>query len=187
MSDTRRKFLSGLAALGASTLVSACKSMEQMPAAGHTTPHRIDVHHHLLPPAYMVAAASRRLGPAPAWSPARSVEEMDRSGIATAITSIIQPSVWFGDAPAARRLAREVNEYAARMIADFPGRFGMFATVPLPDVEGSLREIEYALDTLKADGIGFMTSYGDAYLGDPAFAPVFDELNRRTAVARCPS
>ena len=178
--STRRTFVTGLAAVGAAALVPGCRSAT--PAASGAAPHRIDVHHHLLPPRYMAAVASRRPGPAPEWSPARSIEDMDRNGVATAITSIVQPSVWFGDSAVAGGLAREVNEYAARMMADFPGRFGMFATVPLPDVEGSLREIAYALDVLHADGIGFMTSYGDRWLGDPAFAPVFEELNRRKAV-----
>jgi len=179
---SRRTFLTGLAALGATAILPGCKSATPAASVAGARPHRIDVHHHILPPRYMAAVASRRAGPAPEWTPARSVEEMDRSGIATAITSIIQPSVWLGDDAAARGLAREVNEYAARMTTDFPGRFGMFATVPVPDVEGSLREIEYALDVLKADGIGFMTSYGDKWLGDPGLTPVFEELNRRKAV-----
>lgn len=153
-------------------------------------PRRIDVHHHLMPPHYIAAAGHERLfrdSPSKLrmpleWTPERSVEEMDRHGIETAITSIATPGVWFDDNAAARRLARECNEYAARMSEDHPGRFGVFASLPLPDVDGCLHEIEYAFDQLHADGIVLMTSVQNKWLGEPAFAPVFEELNRRKAV-----
>lgn len=152
-------------------------------------PHRIDTHHHIIPPTYLARERDRVLGVAHAlkdqllrWSPTAAIEEMDRNGIATAVTSISSPGVWLDQAKKSREIARECNDYAAQMVRDHKGRFGVFAALPLPDVEGSLKEIEHAFDVLKADGIGLMTNYNNQYPGEAAFAPVFDELNRRKAV-----
>jgi len=178
----RREFLAGLAAMGASALVSDVFAEAQTPPA--TTPFRIDVHYHGNSPGFIAAIKAHNTGQTALmnWTPAKALEDMDRDGVATVIMSTSEPSVYFGDAAPARALARECNEYFARLVADHPTRFGMFATLPLPDVDGTLREIEYAFGTLKADGVCFMSSYEGKYLGDPAFAPVMDELNRRKAV-----
>ena len=161
--------------------IASALSVAGLPA--QTKAQRIDFHHHFLPPRHIEAIlAQRESGAPPKWSPDLSLEEMDKNGVATAIVSLVQPGVWLGDMQKSRTLARECNEYGAKMVADHRGRFGFFAAIPLPDIEGSLREIEYALDTLKADGIGLMTSFDRKYLGDSAFAPVFEELNRRKAV-----
>jgi predicted TIM-barrel fold metal-dependent hydrolase len=150
-----------------------------------TRPERIDVHHHLCPPDY--ADEVNRTKPVFKalldWSPQSSLEDMDRGHVATAIVSMTTPGLWFGDDAAARRLCRACNEYAARLAADHPGRFGFFAALSLPDVDGSLREAEYALDVLKADGVALFTSYGDKYLGHAQFHPLMAELDRRKAVA----
>src|SRR5260370_31847233 len=107
---------------------------------------------------------------------------MDCVGIGMSISSISPAGVWFGDVAGAKRLSRACNEFAARMEQDFPGRFGFFATVPMPDVDATLEEIRYAYDTLHADGIGLMSNYGRICPGDPKFAPVFDELNALNAI-----
>lgn len=150
-------------------------------------PYRIDVHHHILPAEYVKAVARFGVADAgdvafPPWSASAAISLMDRAGIGTAVTSIAAPGVSFGDKLAARSLARYCNEFSARLIADFPHRFGAFAVLPLPDVDGTLAEIEYALDTLRLDGVVMLASIGERYLGDPAFEAVFDELNRRKAV-----
>jgi len=179
--DSRRTFLAGLAALGASTVLPGCQTAGGGPASGK--PYRIDVHHHIAPPAYSSALKAMMRGHAK-WSPQASIEDMDKSGIATAITSLINPGMqaWSGDVAMSRKIAREANEYAAKLARDYPGRFGSFASIPFPDVEGSLREIEYSLDTLKADGIYLWTSYGGKLLGDPDFFPILEEFNRRKVV-----
>jgi predicted TIM-barrel fold metal-dependent hydrolase len=180
----RREFLAGLAAVGATALVPDALFGAQARPAAAVTPFRIDVHYHGNSPGFIAAikAHDTKQTALYNWTPAKALEDMDKDGVAVSMLSTSEPSVYFGDAAAARALARESNEFFARLMADHPGRFGMFATLPLPDVDGTLKEIEYAFDTLKADGACFMTSYEGKYLGDPTFAPVMDELNRRKAI-----
>jgi predicted TIM-barrel fold metal-dependent hydrolase len=165
-----------IAALGLGT-VGAPAARAQAQGAKN----KIDVHHHFLPPEHREALGKHKAG-APKWTPQMSLDDMDKSGIATAVLSQVQPGTWWGDNEESRTLSRQINEYGAKLVRDHPGRFGLFATITPPDTDGSLKEIEYAFDTLKADGLGLLTSYNGKYLGDASFAPVYAELNRRKAV-----
>jgi 6-methylsalicylate decarboxylase len=178
---SRRSFVSGALATGSA--VAATPFMPGM-AAAQAKPQRIDVHHHLSPPTHIEALRKAKLGSPPTynWSVEKSLEDMDTAGVANAITSVTTPAVSFLDSDNAKRVARECNEYAAKLMSDHPGRFGIFATVPLPHVDAALQEVAFALDTLKADGICLITNYGDKWLGAPEFAPLMEELNRRKAV-----
>src|SRR5262245_21146715 len=186
MSLHRREFLAGIGALGAAALFPQIRSAAQGGSAA-VRPFRIDTHAHFSIPKLYDLATARGVQQATLkdWTPAKMLAEMEEGAVATSIISISDPGVHFGDNMAARALARECNEYAAKVIRDNPGRFGLFAVLPLPDVDGALREAEYALDTLKADGIGVLSSYEGKYLGNPAFAPLWQELNRRKAVVYC--
>lgn len=181
---TRRRWL---AALGAGAAVTALPLPLQDAIAQSVPspkPHRIDIHHHFSPPDWIAAVKDRELlqRANADWTPARSIEDMDRAGIAVSVVSVTNPGLWFGDRAATQRLARACNDYGARLVADHPRRFGLFAAMPMPDVDATLAEIAYAYDTLKADGIHLFTSFGDVWLGNPAFTPVMDELNRRKAI-----
>ncbi|MFF3846478.1 amidohydrolase family protein [Streptomyces sp. NPDC002328] len=148
----------------------------------------IDVHAHLLPDFYVQQATAAGhahpdgMGGWPAWSVQAHLDLMDRNGIETAMLSISSPGVHFGDDKAARLLARRVNEYTAEVTRDHPGRFGNFASLPLPDVDGALEEAAFAFDELDADGVALLTHTHGVYLGDERLDPVFAELDRRGAV-----
>jgi predicted TIM-barrel fold metal-dependent hydrolase len=188
---SRRDLLGRIAASGAGALLASCGLRAQTPPAG---PRLIDIHRHFISPAFLKVLGSKQgkkvegftsffpLGPWNNYSPARDIETMDKQGIATSLVSTTSPGTWFGNREETRGLAREMNEFGAKMASDYKGRFGLFALLPMPSVDDCLKEIEYAFDSLKADGVGLLTSYGPHYLGDAAFQPIFDELNRRKAV-----
>jgi 6-methylsalicylate decarboxylase len=186
---TRREVIKSLSVAAAGFAVLS-KSVEATPIfqAPQTKQGRIDVHNHMLPPFYQKIRKAEAPGMSNSrsaamrdWTPALAVEAMDKNGIAIAMTSLAVGGVSF-NGPGGRGVAREGNEYGARMVSDYPGRFGLFAALPLPDQDGSLEELAYAFDTLKADGIAILTDYGDKWPGDPLYVPIFEELNRRKAI-----
>jgi len=179
---TRREFLKGLGAMGGAALLPNLSSGQS--AANATQPFRVDVHHHFASPGFVAEMTNRSLGNPRyrLWTPQVSLDEMDEGAVATSILSTSRPGVWYGDAALASRLSRDLNDYGTQVVADHPGRFGLFATLPLPEVDDTLREIEYAYDVLNVDGVAVMSNYDGVYLGDPKLAPVMEELNRRSAI-----
>jgi predicted TIM-barrel fold metal-dependent hydrolase len=171
--------------------LGATLSADRSPASGllkrgadAQNPRRIDMHHHFAPPEWIAEVMGRPLLNAAnlRWTAELSLADMDQGGVAASMLSITNPGIWFGDKEKTRVLARACNEFGAKLVQAHPARFGLFATLPLPDVDAALQEIAYAYDTLKTDGIGLLTSYGDVWLGNRAFRPVMEELNRRKAV-----
>jgi len=181
----RRDFLtSAMAALGLSTAARRDGFAAFMQSAAGASAQRIDIHHHFAPPAWVAEVKGRPLLQTAntTWTPEKSIEDLDRAGSAAAVISITNPGQWFGDSQTTNRIARACNEYGANLVQRYPTRFGLFAAMPLPDIDATLKEIGYAYDALKVDGIGLFTSYGDKWLGNPAFRPVMEELSRRKAV-----
>lgn len=183
---TRRTAIGGLAA-------AACCGAAPAEAA-RAINGTVDVHHHFYPKFLMDAWAAAPDGdwvayktlfmapPYTGWTPESAVNLLDTSGIATAVLSLPAGTIGFLHGAEHAHMARAVNEYATRLAQDHPGRFGLFALLPMPDIAASLGEIAFSLDQLGATGIAMMTSYGNRWLGHPDFDPVLAELNRRNAV-----
>jgi predicted TIM-barrel fold metal-dependent hydrolase len=146
----------------------------------------VDIHHHLIPDFYRRATEhdGQSVGgvlPA-AWSQVSALSFMDDAGIDVAIASISAPGVHLGDDAQARALACRCNDFLAEMVRSRPDRFGGFAILPLPDVDGALEELARALDQLGLDGVVLLTNALGHYLGDRLYRPLFDELQRRATL-----
>lgn len=152
--------------------------------------NRIDVHHHFLPDFYLKALQDAGVTNSggqlfTSWTPQKSLMLMQESGSTTAIVSISEPGLYpitYRNKQAARDLARKINEYTADLHEKYPQQFGGYAVLPLPDMEGSLIELEYALDDLKLDGVALLSNYGTHFLGDSRFNALFDAINERNGV-----
>ena len=182
---SRRDFMTAVVAAAGATILAPHLITPSF-AAG--TVKRIDMHHHFLPQHYMKAEAERSHNEHGnsemlSWTPERGIAALDKAKVDFAVGSISTPGVWIpGNVDLSRSLAREWNEEAAKTVQAYPKRFGFFAPVPLPDTDGTLKEIDYAYGTLHADGINLLSNYEGKWLGDPSFTPVMEELNRRKAL-----
>jgi len=188
---SRRRFLAGAAALAAAAALPGDRASAQAAAPATPAAKLIDTHHHFYPPAYQKAWSEwedrhkiPHLGVQLAWTRETAFEAMDKAGITTGMLSLPStPGVWFDNgAEAAHAMAQLACEFAADMVRDRRGRYGLFAPLSMLDVDMTLKEIEYAFDTLKADGINLQTNYGDKWLGHAFYKPIPEELNRRNAV-----
>jgi predicted TIM-barrel fold metal-dependent hydrolase len=183
---SRRQFLVGAAAIGVATALPGSRSTAQ------AAPTRlIDTHHHYYPPAYQKTQLDwedrHKVAHFPGvseWTRQSDLEAMDKNAITTSILSLAStPGTWFDEgAEKAHDWVRLCGDFAAEMVRDHPGRYGLFAPLSMLTIDATLKEIEYAFDALKADGINLQTNYGDKWLGDSIYKPVMEELNRRKAV-----
>ncbi|HEV2522672.1 MAG TPA: amidohydrolase family protein [Candidatus Acidoferrales bacterium] len=182
--DRRRFLTSALTSLAVAAIAGGDQLAAFSQSTAPATKYRIDVHHHFAPPTWVAAMKGNPLLQTAntTWTPEKSIEDLDRGNGAAAVLSITNPGLYLGDKGQAIRLARECNDFGAKVVQAHPTRFGLFAAMPLPDVDATLKEVAYAYDQIHADGIGFMTSFGDTWLGNPAYRPVMEELNRRNAV-----
>jgi predicted TIM-barrel fold metal-dependent hydrolase len=180
---SRRGLIGSLAALPLASAVAG----QQPPSFPRPARPAVDVHHHFLPPFYKPLATpwlnkfATGVAGVLAWNPDASLKAMDEANVERAILSISAPGVHFGDDAQARDIARQCNDYAAALCAAHPGRFAFFAALPMPDVDGAIREAERALGLAGAKGVGLLSNYGGRYLGDAANRPLFDWLERRRA------
>jgi predicted TIM-barrel fold metal-dependent hydrolase len=170
----RRSVLGGLGALGAMAMAPRLNADARR--------DRIDVHHHFIPEPFRQFWAAPGRGPAPPmnWTLEEDIADLERGGIDMALLSIFTPYD-VGTPEERRRLARDINEAGAKLVDNHPRRFGLLATLPLPDIDASLAEVAHALDHLKAVGLTVYTNAGDKWLGHAQFAPLYEELNRRAA------
>jgi predicted TIM-barrel fold metal-dependent hydrolase len=147
----------------------------------------IDIHHHMLPPHLAAALAGHGVHaiggePVPAWEPRASLDIMDRSGIARAVLSAPIP-LHFLDRKAAAAMASDTNRFAADCTRRWPSRFGYFASLPLPDVSAATAEAVSALDQHGAAGVTMLSNHAGLYQGDRQLDPLYEELDKRRAVA----
>ncbi|MGH6672910.1 MAG: amidohydrolase family protein [Xanthobacteraceae bacterium] len=182
---SRRQFFAGAAAFAAAAALPGRREGAQAAPA-----KLIDTHHHYYPPAYQKAQIGwedqhrMRHGVQDSWTREQDIAAMDKYGITTAVLSLAStPGTWFDQGAAkAHDWVRLCGDFAAEMVRDRPGRYGLFAPLSMLDIDATFKEIEYAFDTLHADGINLQSNYGDTWLGDAKYQPILEELNRRKAV-----
>jgi predicted TIM-barrel fold metal-dependent hydrolase len=163
-------------------------------------PVRIDTHAHYFPPS--IGAHFARAGDGEQrdkgaarlavrdWTPAGHLSFMDAYAIDASVLSVgsvgatigESRSVWVDDEGLRRELVRAANEDGATLIRDHGDRFGVLATLPLPDIDGAVTEAVHALDALGLDGICVATHYNAMYPGDARLEPLWAALDARDAI-----
>ena len=187
---SRRKVLKALGAAGVAAALPVSGLFAQFVNKSTAKGGRIDVHHHHVPPGLGAFGGAGRGGRGGfggdrfPWTPEKTLAQMDKFDIAVSILSMTQMGdILYDNTEKGRKAVRTGNDYGAKVMSDHPKRFGLFTGVPLPDIDGVMKEIEYGFDTLKADGIGIYTNDNQTrWPGDPYFDPMWQELNRRNAI-----
>ena len=149
---------------------------------------KIDIHSHYFPPAYSQMLDRRNMKlldggfPRPEWNEEIHLSSMEKLGITYSVLSISSPHLHMGDTWEAIETARASNEYGAKLIKKYPDKIGVFASLPLPEIDAAIREVTYCKNELNVTGFALQTNSLGVYLGDPRFDPVMDVLNREKAI-----
>ena len=149
---------------------------------------KIDLFCHILPPDYferMTAISARgaymqkRIREIPVMVDLEMrFRMMDLFGEYQQVFSLAAPPIEaLAGADTSADLARLANDSMAEIVNRHPDRFPAFiASVPMNNVEAALREIDHAVNHLKAVGIQIFTNVNGKALDDPEFAPIFQRM-----------
>ncbi|KAF5548079.1 amidohydrolase [Fusarium phyllophilum] len=151
---------------------------------------RIDLHCHAVAPGYRQYALQNGhenpdgMPALPPWSAEQHIKLMQKLSISKSVLSITSPGTHLipNDDRGSARLTRQVNEELSMICKDHAEHFRFFASLPLPSVDDSIAEIDYALDKLGAVGFAVLSNSDGVYLGDNVLDPVFTHLNSRKAI-----
>ncbi len=165
-------------------------------------PGLIDVHAHDYPDFYLDACKRENSGfthyyrddgrlvvlqdgavvlaaPQPLPPPEHRIGMMDEAGVEVQVLSVSAPNVFRFPESNRIPLTRDVNDSFVDLAGSSGGRLSVFASLPLPNVDEALKELNRALGLPNVVGVVLCTNIDGHMLDEEVFAPLWEELSRR--------